>query len=561
LTGGARAIGACLLVACGPAWAQAPQLPPETRPAEKPLPPPEFRKPPPALLELPPLAPPEADRLPFAIRVMARKFRFTGNTVFTDAELAAVAAPFENREITSTDLEELRRRLTLHYVNRGYVNSGAVIPDQRIADGVIEIRIVEGRLARIDVEGTEHFRKDYFSERIALRAGPPLNLVELEQGLQILLRDPLVASINAQLAPGERPGEALLRTRVTEAPRYDLGVSLDNRLSPSLGEATLTLHGEARNLAGIGDVLSGELGVAEGIPYDAKLRYRTFLTARDTSLGVYYDRARSEVVQEPFNVLDITSEIESFGAQIAHPIHRTPDRQLTLAAALERREARTWLLGEPFSFSPGVVDGKSTVSVLRLVQDLVDRDRNQVVSVRSTFSIGLDAFGSTIHDDAPDSRYVAWLGQLQWVRRFGERGHQLHLRVNGQLSDDALLPLEQFSVGGRDSVRGFRTNQLVRDRGYTASLEYRVPVFRNPAGHRNLQFAAFVDTGGAKNRDGPNPDPSILTGVGIGLIWSPSPRFYAEVYFADGRTGVPDQPGHSLQDDSIYFRLIAYPLR
>lgn len=561
MSGGARAAGACLLVACGAAWAQAPQLPPDTRPAEKAPPAPELRKPPPALLELPPLEPPAADRVPFAPRVVARRFRIVGSTVFPDAELAAIAAPFEGREITSQDLEELRRRLTLHYVERGYVNSGAVIPDQTIADGVIEIRIVEGRLSRIDVEGTRHFSEDYFTDRIALRAGPPLNLRELEEELQIRLQDPLVASINAQLAPGERPGEAVLRTRVAEAPRYDLGVSLDNRLSPSLGEATLGVHGEMRNLAGTGDVLSGELGVAEGIRYDAKLRYRTPVSARDTSLGLHYDRARSEVVQEPFNALDITSEIESFGAQIAHPIHRTADRQLVLAAGLERREARTFLLGEPFSFSPGVVEGKSTVSVLRLVQDLVDRGRDYVVSVRSTFSFGLDAFGSTVHEDAPDSRYVAWLGQLQWVRRLGERGDQLHLRVIGQLADDALLPLEQFSVGGRDSVRGYRANQLVRDQGYSASLEYRVPVFRNPAGYRNLQLAAFVDTGGAKNRDGPNPDPSILTGVGVGLIWSPSPRFYAEVYFADGRSGVPDQPGHSLQDDSVYFRLVAYPLR
>ena len=86
-----------------------------------------------------------------------------------------------------------------------------MIPDQRIADGTVEIRIVEGRLARIEVEGTEHFRKEYFSDRLALRAGPPLNVTELERELQIRLRDPLVASINAQLVPGDRPGEAVLQ--------------------------------------------------------------------------------------------------------------------------------------------------------------------------------------------------------------------------------------------------------------------------------------------------------------------------------------------------------------
>jgi hemolysin activation/secretion protein len=543
------------LVACGWAHAQVSPLPPETRPGEKPLPLPEFRKPPAELLDLPPLKPPDAGRLPFAVRVVVKKFRITGNTAFSDAELAAIAAPYENREITSAELEELRRRLTLHYVERGYINSGAVIPDQRIADGTVEIRIIEGRLSRVEVEGTQNFRKDYFSDRIELRAGPPLNVAELERELQIRLRDPLVSSINAQLAPGERPGEAVLRARVVEAPRYEIGATLDNKLSPSLGEAFLTVHGSMRNLIGYGDVLSADFGVAEGIDHDLKLRYRTPFTARDTYAGVYYDRARSEVVQSPFDVLDIESKIETVGLILGQPVYRTLNWEVTLSAALERRKSETFLLGEPFSFSPGVEDGRSVVSVTRLVQEAVHRSRDQVLAGRSTFSIGLDAFGSTIHDDAPDSRFVAWLGQFQWVRRFGERGHQVHFRVNGQFVDDSLLPLEQFSVGGLDSVRGFRTNQLVRDYGYTASLEYRLPLVAN------LQAAAFIDTGAAKNRTGPNADPSRLTGVGLGLIWNPSPRYFAEIYFADGRTDVPEQPGHSLQDDGVHFRFVAFPFR
>ena len=555
----AGALVAC--VAVGAARAQVPPLPSETRPAEKPLPLPEFRKPAPEVLDLPSVKPPEAGSLPFAVRVLVRKFRITGNTAFSDAELAAIAAPFENREITSAELEDLRRRLTLLYVNRGYINSGAVIPDQRVTDGVIEIRIVEGRLSRVEVEGTQHFRKDYFSDRIALHAGPPLNVAELERELQIRLRDPLITSINAQLAPGDRPGEAVLHTRVVEAPRYEVGVSLDNKLSPSLGEAVLTLNGAMRNLIGYGDVLSGDVGVAEGIDHDIKLRYRTPFTARDTFGGVYYDRAKSEVVQSPFDELDIRSQIETLGVFAGQPVYRTLNWEVTLLAALERRKSETFLLGEPFSFSPGVEDGKSVVSIARLVQEVANRTRDQVLAARSTFSIGLDAFGSTIHEDAPDSRYFAWLGQFQWIRRFGERGHQLHFRANAQFTDDSLLPLEQYSVGGLDSVRGFRTNQLVRDYGYTATVEYRLPVFANATDWRNLQLAAFIDTGAAKNRAGPNPDPSRLTGIGLGLVWSPSPKYFAEIYFADGRSDVPEQPGHSLQDDGVHFRLAVFPFR
>ena len=557
-------VGLGLLAVVGFAWGQAPPptapLPPETLPSEKPLPAPQFRKPPPEILELPPLPPPETGRVPFVPRVLVRKFRITGNTVVSDAELAKIAAPYENRPISSTELEELRRQLTLYYVNKGYVNSGAVIPDQTISDGTVDIRIVEGRLTGIDVEGTQHFRKRYFSDRIALYAGPPLNLVNLQEGLQILLRDPLVAGINAELAPGARPGEAVLKARVAEAPRYDLGVTLDNKLSPSLGEAALTLFGEMRNLVGYGDVLSGSFGFAEGIPYDANVRFRTPLNAHDTSAAVYYEKAKSKVIQAPFDELDITSTVETIGAQLSHPIYRRANDQLSLAAALEKRESETTLLGEPFSFSPGVDNGKANVSVLRLVQDFLHRGRDQVLAMRSTFSFGLDAFNSTVHSDAPDSRFRTWLGQAQFVQRVAERGDQLHLRFNFQLANDSLLPLEKFSVGGLDSVRGFRTNQLVRDEGYTASAEYRRPLFANATGWRNIQAAVFIDRGWAKDKIEPNPSPSGLTGYGLGLIWTPSPRYFAEVYVA-GRTKAPEQTGHSLQDDAIYFRFGVFPLR
>ncbi len=551
--------GVLLLAGATVAWAQTPQLPSSVLPSQQPLPQPEFRKPPPEQLKLPQVSPADADRLPRMTRVMVRKIRITGNTVIPDAELEKIAAPFENRELGNIELEELRQQLTARYIKAGYINSGAVLPDQKVSEGVIEIRIVEGKLTRTEIEGTEHFDKAYFSDRIALHAGPPLNLPELEQELQILLRDPLVKSMNAQLVPGERPGEAVLKAKVEEAPRYNLGLVLDNKLSPSLGDVKGTLLGSINNLIGRGDVLEGEFGYAEGIPYDFNLRYRTPINVHDTAIGVHYATTKAEVVESPFNVLDIKSRLESIGAQVSHPVIRTPNKQLVLAGVVERRETKTTLLGVPFSFSPGVNDGKATVSALRLVGDYVDRGRTQVIAARSTVSIGLDAFGSTINANAPDSRFTAWLGQFQWVKLLGERGDQLRFRADFQYTNNALLPVEQYAVGGLDSVRGYRAFQLLRDKGYTASIEYRIPVLSNPVGERNLQFAAFVDTGGAKFNARQNPGPSELTGIGVGLIWNPSAEFSAELYYANGLNDVPDPPSHSLQDDSVYFRLIARP--
>jgi hemolysin activation/secretion protein len=557
-----RAIIVSLLLACttvDAAWADVTAAPPGTRPGETLPPLPEYKKPEKApALELPPVKPP-AEQVPFVLQVFVREFRITGNTAIPLEELKKIAAPYENRSITNADLEELRQRLTRLYIDRGYINSGAVIPDQKVVDGVVEIHIIEGRLTRIDVEGTKHFSPEYFVKRLERSAGTPLNVRTLEQALQILLQDPLIARINAQLTPGERPGEAVLKVEVAEASPYDFGLLVDNKLSPSLGEVRVVLQGEYRNLMGRGDVLSAELEGSEGIHSDLKLNYAVPVTAEDTAISFFYEKAKTEVVQEPFNVLDIRGDLETYGMAVSKPVYRTPARQLSLSASLERRQSDSSLLGESFSFSPGVQNGQSVVSVLRLVQDFANRQRNEVIAARSTFSFGLDAFGATINDTGPDGRFTAWLGQFQWAHRFGERGQQLLFRLEGQLSNNPLLPLEQYSVGGLDSVRGYRTNQIVRDQGYSSTLEYRLPIFRNPVDLRNLQFAAFIDTGGARNKEGPNPDPTSLTSVGIGLVWDPTPKMHAELYVADALDNV-ENPGNSIQDSGIFFRLAYHPL-
>src|SRR5512145_3484515 len=85
--------GISLLLAAGAAGAQAPALPSGVLPSQEPLPIPEFRKPPPETLQLPPVKPPEAERAPTVLRVMVRKIRITGNTVIPSSELELIAAP------------------------------------------------------------------------------------------------------------------------------------------------------------------------------------------------------------------------------------------------------------------------------------------------------------------------------------------------------------------------------------------------------------------------------------------------------------------------------------
>jgi hemolysin activation/secretion protein len=512
-------------------------------------------------LTLPPVPAPEEGRLSSQLRVFVRDVRLVGNRVFSSEELGQVTAPYENRTITSEELLELRDKLTLYYVERGYINSGAVIPDQEATQGVITLRIIEGRLTRVEVSGTKRLRSAYVSKRILLRTESPLNLEPLRSQLLLLQQDPLIERLNAALVPGNRPGEALLRVKVAEARPYfvTLGVSNDN--PPSSGGERAELALGHRNLSGWGDALTLAFGVTQG-SNDLSAQYTLPLHARATALSLLYERTSASVIEEPFETLDlnIESETETYGIALVHPFYRTPGRQFSVGLSLQRRHTETtWLGGE---FSPPTPP--STVTVLRFYQEWVDRRRDQVIAARSTFNLGIDALNATLDlepdspsataDSQADSQFLTWLGQFQWARRLAEAGHQVIFRTDLQLANDALLSLEKFALGGARSVRGYRENQLVRDNALVTSVELRVPLFRTQAGPRNLQAAVFADYGRAWNHEDSVREADDISSVGLGLRWDPHPKFHAELYWGIALRDI-ENPDYDLQDDGLHFAL------
>jgi hemolysin activation/secretion protein len=524
----------------------------------------EPRPSPPPVPRLPPLPPPSAEPTePSPLEgVFVREIRVIGSTVFSPAELAEITAPYLDRFLTVEDLEALRLALTRQYLTRGYINSGAIIPDQTVTDGVLTLQVIEGELSRIEVEGNRWFRDSYFQTRLALGSGPPLNINALQERLQLLLQDSRILRLNTELQPGVQLGESVLSVRVEEQNPYKVWLTFNNYQSPTVGaeRGLITLAHE--NLTGYGDILSVQYGGSSGVHPYLDASYALPLTARETTVLLRYQRNTFLVVEEPFDPLDIESTSEIFGVTVRQPIYRTLNQEFAIELTGERLSNRTFLLDEPFSFSPGAHQGLSTDTAIRLAPQWVYRTPTQVLAARSRFSVGIDALGATINPSSlPDGRFFAWLGQLQWARRLGLWDAELLWRTDLQLANNPLLPLEQLAVGGRYSVRGYRENQLVRDNGLLASLEARLPVVRDHRWAEYVQVAPFIDFGHAWNTRLPTPDPKTLASVGLGLRWAatlPAPisvRPQFELYWGIPLNNV-ETPGGNLQDWGLHLQLI-----
>ena len=168
-------------------------------------------------------------------------------------------------------------------------------------------------------------------------------------------------------------------------------------------------------------------------------------------------------------------------------------------------------------------------------------------------------FGSTVNGgDLPDSQFLSWLGQFQWARRFDPWGVEAVFRTDVQLTSSPLPSLEQFSMGGHATVRGYRENQLVRDQGAVASLEFRIPLWRDSVGIPILQLAPFADVGRSWNRRRSELSPRTLYSAGVGLRFRISEYVDGNVYWGEQLRDIPSPQDHDLQDDGIQFRLVVH---
>ena len=474
-----------------------------------------------------------------------------GNTAISDAQLATITKPYLNRPLRFSDLEQMRIDITRAYTDRGYISSGAVLPDQKVTNGQLVYRVVEGQLDEIEVSGTGRLKPAYVANRVRAAAGIPFNSNKLQEAFQLLLDDPLIERMDGQLLPQPETGLTKLKLAVVPSSPWLLNLTADNHGSPSVGKEQLAVAGTYLNLTGIGDRVDLSVSLSPG-RYNLSGSYSMPVNAHDTRLIFSFGSANSTVIEEPLDNIDIKSDSNNYGVSLSHPLTRSVSGGIEVGVDYTVRNNSNTLLGEPFSFSAGEEDGESRVTALRLWQEFTRRRSEQVIALRSSFNFGLDAYGSTVHNDnRPDSDFVSWLGQLRLVRSLQDGAGNILLKANAQYANDLLLPLERFSLGGADNVRGYRKNQLVRDNALFFSAEYQYSFYQSPSAGE-WKVAPFVDYGQGRN-EGVEANSETLASTGIGLLWSKD-KFNADLYIGHAIETDVGGAGNSLQHDEIHFR-------
>ncbi|MBE9137038.1 ShlB/FhaC/HecB family hemolysin secretion/activation protein [Nodosilinea sp. LEGE 07088] len=484
-------------------------------------------------------------------RFQVSEIEVLGSTVFTSEELDAVVAPFENRLLTEEELSDITGAVTELYVEGGYINSQAVIPEQAVDpdNGVIRIQVIEGGIEDIQVEGSSRLA-EYLKSRLAPVATRPLNLIVLEDKLRVLQLDPLFDKVQANLKEGSSVGNSILVVTVEEANPISFRLALDTLSPPSVGQFRTGATFQYLNFAGIGDQFQASAyRSTTGGSHIYDLSYQVPLNPQDGTLLLRFAPSSFRITDptEPLFQLGLQGSTNIYEVAFRQPLIRTTREELAFSLGFRHRNGST-LIG-------GLITPPTVTSVISFGQDYLSRDPNGAWSLRSEFRVGTGLFDATSNPaPLPDGQFFSWNGQAQRVQVLNSNNF-LVIQGNIQLTPDSLLGSEQFFIGGAQSVRGYYQNGRFGDNGFRFSMENRISLQRDEGGNTIFQASPFIDLGyvWASNPNFQVADQNFLLGTGLGLTLVPTPNLDARIDFGVPLITLDEFPSDRPSGLRIYF--------
>ena len=495
-------------------------------------------------------------------KLVIKEVRFNGNSMFSDEELRDVISTDLSKPVSTEDLEKIRKAVSQFYFNNGYVNSGATIGEQDLSSGVLTVSVVEGVLDKINVMGTGWLRPSYVEDRIRSGVKKPLNMEDLKRSLEFVRRDEKIRKINTALLPGDELGQSHLDVIVTEHKLFDAGIGLSNRRPPSVGAEEAEVYIGTKNLTSLGDTLRlnytfTDEGMKE-VDFDGAdnyaISYSLPLHTSGTTLELGTVKSDYVILEEPFDTLNIQSDTQMVSVGIRQPIYNDLKHEFTVSLKGERRQSKTMVSGMPFSISPGSTDGMTRIAALRVSPEYVYRSSKRVIAVRTTLSFGLDAQDPVLDESFMGPEFFSWLTQASWVEAIGSSENLFALKSYYQHTDERLISMEQFSLGGMNTIRGYRENQIIRDNAFSISPEVRIPILRDRYTKPIMHLIPFFDYGIGWNAEGDRDRESIYS-LGLGLNYKPTDYVNMSLYWGYAFEDFDTKDDDDLQDYGIHFQI------
>ncbi|MBL8305789.1 MAG: ShlB/FhaC/HecB family hemolysin secretion/activation protein [Rubrivivax sp.] len=514
----ASLLAAALPLLATPAAAQSPpdagRLLEQTQPPPRPVLPPAQA---PRVVE-PPVRP--TINMPAGVTVTPSAFRITGASSFPVETLTALVQPYVGRKLDLAGLNEAAGTITRHYQAAGHLLTYAYLPAQRVADGVIELAVLEGRIEATQIVTAQEvrLRDEVVQAHVEALAGQvPLRQADVERKL-LLLNDIPGVTARGAFTPGATTGGADIIVSVAEEEPLDLKLELNNHGSRSIGEYRAGLSLQLRDLFGWGDQTTARaLTSSKGGLVSGTLAMSVPVGGDGYRLGASLSRLTYQLGGD-FRSLGAAGNANTFGIDASYPLVRSTDRNLWIKAAYEQKRLRDDIL----------VTGSSNPKrndVFDLTLSFDARDRFGGTAGSLTGSMG----DLKLQNDARRADDTLGIAReyrkatMQLVRQQALSGPwSLYLRLAGQASGGNLDSSEKLGLAGPGMVRAYAPGAASVDQGAYLGAELRY--VRDYVGGSFVWALFHEDAQGLINR---RPPASLLAGnevklggSGLSVQWS-----------------------------------------
>lgn len=465
-----------------------------------------------------------------AVKFVLNDIKIDGSEVLTKEEISGITSPYIGQEVTLQNLYDIVNALNDLYQQKGYLTCRAYLPPQTIKNGVVEIKIIEGKTGNVHIAGNETTREDYIAGRIGLERGSISNINDLNDDL---LRFNATNDVQLRITmhAGEEPGTTDYVIAAYEPQKNYINVYVDNAGSESSGEWREGLFWTDRSLTGRRDMLTMSGMRSDGTKSFSAM-YSVPVGRSGTKLGLSYSTNSVHITDGELEDLDIKGHSNAYGVSLIQPLVVTENLRTEATLDYGYQNSQTDFLGIHW------VD--DTVKSYTAGFSMTNYGASSLIYQKHNFRIGNSENIANEEDN-----FTKYFFNGFWQKAY-KAGQMLSARLDAQWSgDDYLTSAEQFYIGGMYSVRGYEESYLGGDSGYSASIEYSVPLDKA----RTTSAYCFFDYGAVYGDSA--FDDHVLAGTGIGIKSTIDRKIYTNLTL-----GVPlmrDINGEEVSKTRIHF--------
>jgi hemolysin activation/secretion protein len=460
-----------------------------------------------------------------------------GATVFSKAQLGRLYRPLVGQDVTLAQLFELRDAITAKYRAAGYILSQAIIPPQKIAAGIIRIRVIEGYVARVEITGNPRAINDRrhliqeMGHRITRER--PLTASTLERYV-LLIGDIPGISVRTVLKPSKDRSGAADLVLILERKAIGVTAEADNRGSKAIGPFQGQAGIDLNSVFGLDEQLSLRIATT-GQP--DQLQYGELaLTSLVGPVGLRFENSVSYSVSKPGGAiapLNAIGHTLNGRSLFEYPLIRSRSENLHVTLGFTYLNTKTMLLGA--LFSDDRLRYASASTTYDVADTLIDDTAPAQNLLYAELSRGFDILDASKTGSANLSRAN---GHSDFTRFYLEATRtqsvtnnlSVALSMSGQIAAAPLLTTVQFGLGGARFGRGYEPSELTGDDGIAGSAEarYDFNIFGHP------EFYAFYDIGQVWNIDAPlgTAQRASLASAGGGVRFSLTEHFFFDLELA-----------------------------